>query len=66
MACSRLVTMIYLKIQNGKEEMKSSCFQQQAIGTAAYMNIMVKSTKGCGQLSSKVTFFADIWLIGVL
>ena len=33
MACSRLVTMLYLDIQKGEEARKESKFQQEIIGT---------------------------------
>ena len=45
--------------------MKTSGFQQQIVGAASCMTIIMKYTKGCGQLSSNYTFFADIWFSGL-
>ena len=45
--------------------MKSSDFQQKIGGTSTCMKIIMKATKGCGQLSSKDTFFAGSWFSGV-
>ena len=41
--------------------MKSSGFQHQIEGISDFMNIIMKATKWCGQLSSNETFFDDIW-----
>ena len=43
--------MLYLEIQKGKEAMNPSDFQQKIRGTAAFMMITIKVTKGCVQLS---------------
>ena len=50
-SCYRLVPMLYLEIQKGKEAIKESDFQQDIGETDACMNISTKATKGCGQLS---------------
>ena len=55
----RLVTMIYLETL--KEYIKILKFQQDIGVTDACMGRIIKATKGCGQLSSNDTFFADIW-----
>ena len=57
--------MLYLEIQKGKEAMNELAFQPQIRGTGACMKIIMKSTKGCGQLSSNETFFSDSWFSGV-
>ena len=49
--CYRLGTMLHLKIQKGKEDMKTSKFQQQIKGTAACMKRLMMDTKECGQLT---------------
>ena len=63
--CSRLGTMLYLEIQKGKEDMKKSKFQSVLGGTAACMKRLAISTKGCGQLTSNDTYFADSWFSSV-
>ena len=63
--CSSLITIFYLEIKKGKEAMKASYFQQHIGGTADCMNIIMKSTKVCDQLSSNDTFFADSKFRGV-
>ena len=50
--CYRLGTLLHLEIQKGKEAAKTSIFQKHIGGTAAYMNILMKAKKGCGQLTS--------------
>ena len=64
-SCSRLGTMFYLEIKKGKEAMKASDLQQKIGGMDDCMKIIMKDTKGCGQLSSNDTFFGDIWFIRV-
>ena len=59
--CSRLGTILYLDIQKGKEAMKTTKFQKDLGGTTACMKILAISTKGCGQLTSNDTYFADSW-----
>ena len=59
-ACSRLGTMLHLDIQKGKEAMKKSEFQKVLGVTSACMKRLAISTKGCGQLTSNGTYFADI------
>ena len=58
-ACYRLGTILYLEIQKEKEVMKVSDYQQDIGGTDACMEIIMKATRGCSQLSSYDTFFAD-------
>ena len=60
-ACSRLGTMLHLEIQKGKEAMKMSEYQKDIGVNSAYMNKISVATKGCGQLTSKDTYFADSW-----
>ena len=62
-ACSSLVTMLNLDIQKGKEAMKTSKFKKDLGGTNACMKRLATYTKGCGQLTSNETYFADIWFI---
>ena len=50
--CSRLGTMLYLKVQKGKEAMNTAEFQHQIGGIAACMNRLMMDTKGCIQLMS--------------
>ena len=64
-ACSRLGTMLHLKIQKGKGDMKILTFQSELGGTAACMKRLAISTKGCGQLTSNDTYFADSWFRSV-
>ena len=52
--------MLYPDIQNGKEAIKAVKFQKKIGGTAYFMNIIMKSTKGYGKLSSNETLFDDI------
>ena len=40
-------------------------FQHYIGGTAACKEIIMKDTKGCGQLYSNETLFYDIWFNGV-
>ena len=53
--------MLHLEIQNGNEAMKKSTFQSELGGNAACMKRLAISIKRCGQLTSKDTYFADIW-----
>ena len=57
--CSRLGTMLHLEIQNGKETMKTSNFQNVMGGTTACMKRQAIATKWRGQLESKDTYFYD-------
>ena len=59
---SRLGYILYLDIKRGNESMKSFSFQQQIRKEADCMKRIMRATKGCGQLSSNYTFFADICL----
>ena len=52
--------MLHLKIQKVKEAIKTSEFQKYLGGTNACIKILAISHKGCGQLASNVTYFADI------
>ena len=61
----RLGTMLYLDIQKGKEATKAEKFQQHIGGTAAWKNIPMIAKKGCGQVMSNDTYFAEIWFRGV-
>ena len=65
MACSRLGTMLHLEIQKGKEAMKKSTFQSELGGTDVCMKRLAIATKGCGQLTSNDTYFADSWFSSV-
>ena len=65
MACSRLGTMLHLEIKKGGEAMKTSKFQNVLVGTTACMKRLVIATKGCGQLTSNNTYFADSWFSSV-
>ena len=65
MAYSRLGAMLHLEIQKGKEDMKTSKFQKDIGGTAACMKILDIDNKGCGQLTSNYTYFADSWFRSV-
>ena len=58
-SCSRLGNMLHPDIQKWKEAMKTSEFQKYLGGTSVCMNILVMATKGCGQLASNDTYFAD-------
>ena len=49
-ARSRLGTMLYPDIQNGKEAMKVSDYKQEIGGMYDCMKIVMKVTKGCGQM----------------
>ena len=57
--------MLHLEIQKGKEAMKKSTFQSELGGTAACMKRQAIATKGCGQLTSNATYFADSWFSSV-
>ena len=49
-ACSRLGTMLYLDIQKGKEDMKTSTFQKYIEGNIACIKRLMMAPKGCAQL----------------
>ena len=59
--CSRLGTILHLEIQKGKEATKTSQFQKYIGGTTVFMKRLAIATKGCGQLTSNETYFADSW-----
>ena len=42
--------MLYLDIKKGKDSIKASDYQQDIGGTDVFINIIMKSNKGCGQL----------------
>ena len=65
MACSRLGTMLHLDTQKGKEDINKLKFQSELGGTAAFMKRLAIATKGCGQLTSNDTYFADSWFSSV-
>ena len=64
-AFTRLGMMLHLDIQKGKEDMKTSKFQKYLRGTTAYMKRLATDTKGCGQMTSNDTYFADRWFISI-
>ena len=64
-ACSRLGTMLHLEIQKGKEATKTSKYQNFLGGTTVCMKRLAISTKGCSQLTSNDTYFADRWFSSV-
>ena len=45
--------------------MKTLTFQKYIGGTSECMKRLMMDTKGCGQLTSNNTYFADIWLNGL-
>ena len=53
--------MLYLHIQKWKEAIKTSDFQQYIGGVTACMEIIMKATEGCGQLSLNDAFIDDRW-----
>ena len=63
--CCKLETMSYLEIQKGNYSMKISQFKQVIVGTTSCKKKRMKSTRGCGQLSSNDTLFLNIWFSGV-
>ena len=63
--CLKLGTLLHLDIQKGEEAMKTLKFQKYLRGTTACTKILALATKGCGQLTSNDTYFADIWFSSV-
>ena len=61
----RLGTILNLDIQKGKEATKTSKYQNDLGGTIACMKRIDIATKGCVQLESNDTYFADIWFSSV-
>ena len=57
--------MLHLDIQKGKEDTKTSQFKKNIEGTTACTKILAIDTKGCGQLTSNDTYFADSWFSSV-
>ena len=57
--------MLHLEIQKGKKAMKKSKFQNVLGGTAACMKRLAITSKGCGQLTSNNTYFANSWFSSV-
>ena len=51
--------------KNWKEATKASKLQHDIAGTAARIKRLPMAKKGCGQLNSDDTYFADIWFSGV-
>ena len=43
--------------------MKTLKFKQEILRTGAYVKRIIRSTKGCGQMSSNYTYFSDVWFI---
>ena len=64
-AFSRLGTMLNLDIQKGEEAMKTSKPQKYLRDTTVCMEKLAIANKGCGQLTSNDTYFADSWLSSV-
>ena len=64
-SCYRLGATLHLDIQKGEEAMKTSEFQKYLRGTVACTKRLTMATKGCVQLTSKYTYFPDIWFGGV-
>ena len=57
--------MLYLEIKFWEEAMKTLEFQQEIGGTASCMKIIMKATKGCGELSSNNTYSSDRFFSGL-
>ena len=57
--------MLHLEIQKEKEAMNTSKLKTFLGGTTACMKILDIDTKGCGQLISNDTYFADGWFSSV-
>ena len=57
--------MLHIEIQKGKEATKKLTFQSELGGTAACMKRLAIATKGCDQLTSNDTYFADSWFSSV-
>ena len=55
MACSRMWTMLHPDIQKGKEATKTSNSQKYIRGTAVCMKRLMRTKRGCGQLTSNGT-----------
>ena len=51
--------MLHLEIQKDKEAIKTSKFQKYIGSTTTFTRRLAISTKGCGQLKSNYTYFAD-------
>ena len=64
-SCSRLGNTLYQDIKKGKEAMKTSNFQNVLEGTTACIKRLAIATKGCSQLTSNDTYFADSWFSSV-
>ena len=64
-ACSVLGTMLLQESQRGEEAMKALGFQKYIGGTVVCINILAMDTKGCGQLTSNDTYFADSWFSSI-
>ena len=60
-ACSRLGKMLHLDTQKGKEATKTSKFKIVLGSTTACMKRLDITAKGCDQLTSNDTYFADSW-----
>ena len=57
--------MLHLEIQKGKEVMNKSTFQSELGGISACMKRLAITAKGCGQLTSNDTYFANSWFSSV-
>ena len=57
--------MLHLEIQKGGEAMKTSNVQKHLGGTTVCIKRLAIANKGCGQLTSNDTYFADSWFSSV-
>ena len=55
--------MLYLETQKGKKDITALDLQQDIRGIDVWMEIIMKTNKGCGKLSSNNTLFSDSWFI---
>ena len=57
--------MLHLDIKKGKEAMRTSTFQKYIGGNTECMKRLSIDTKGCVQITSNDTYFADSWFSSV-
>ena len=57
--------MFHIEIQKGKEDTKTSNIQIFLGGTNSCMKRVAIATKGCGQLTSNYTYFANSYFSSV-
>ena len=55
--------MLFLDTQKVNTDITSLDLQQDIRGKDVCVKIIMKTTKGCGKLSSNNTLFADSWFI---